>query len=47
MKTSFKKKSCNTEAVQQVDSQVLEVNIKYPVNFAGDSIPGLKKKKKN
>lgn len=43
MKISFKKKSCNSEGVPQVDSQVLEVSIKYPVNFAGDGTPGKKK----
>lgn len=42
MKISFKKKSCDSEAVQQVDSQILEVNVKYPVNFAGDGTPGKK-----
>lgn len=42
MKISFKKKSCNSEGVQ-VDSQVLEVSIKCPVNFAGDGTPGKKK----
>lgn len=34
--------SWNSEAEQQVDSQVLEVNVEYPVNSAGDGNPGKK-----
>lgn len=40
MKSPFRKKSCHSEAEQEVDSQVLEVNVKYPFNFAGGGTSG-------
>lgn len=40
MKSPFKKKYCNLEAEQEVDSQVLEVNVKYPVSLAGGGTSG-------
>lgn len=35
MKSPFKKKSCKSETELEVDSQGLEVSVKYPVIFAG------------
>lgn len=34
MRNHFKK-SCNSKAEQEVDSQILEVNVKNTVNFIG------------
>lgn len=40
MKSPFENKSCYLETEQEVDSHVLEVSVKYPVNFAGSRTSG-------